>query len=74
MKALELFPKSRQLYFRAAFTIEIGNPAEVQLYAQFSRKWRRQELVQHFSEQCRHYLSKQNITFKHWGKVKLRRG
>ena len=43
MKALEFFPKSRQLYFRAAFTIEIGNPAEVQLYARFSRKGRRQQ-------------------------------
>ena len=31
-----------------------------------SRKLKKvEELVQHFSEQYKHYLSKQNITFKH---------
>ena len=25
-----------------------------------------EELVQHFSEQCRHYVPEQNITYKHW--------
>ena len=24
-----------------------------------------EELVQHFREQCRHYVPKQNITYKH---------
>ena len=27
-----------------------------------------QKLVQHFQEQCRHYVPKQNITYKHWWK------
>ena len=26
------------------------------------------ELVQHFREQCKHYVSKQYITYKHWWK------
>ena len=32
-----------------------------------SRKLKKvQELVQHFWEQCRHYVAKQNKTYKHW--------
>ena len=31
-----------------------------------SRKLKKvEELVQHFSGQCRHYVPKQNITYKH---------
>ena len=30
-----------------------------------------EELVQYFSEQCRHYVPKQNITYKHWWKCEI---
>ena len=37
-----------------------------------SRKLKKvEELVQHFSEQCRHYVPKENITFKHWWKCDI---
>ena len=37
-----------------------------------SRKLKKvEELVQHFSEQCRHYVPKQNITYKHWWKCEI---
>ena len=34
-----------------------------------SRKFKKlEEWLQHFSEQCRHYVQKQNISYKHWWK------
>ena len=37
-----------------------------------SRKFKKlEESVQHFSEQCRHYVQKQNITYKHWWKFEI---
>ena len=38
-----------------------------------SRKLKKvEELVQHFSGQCRNYVPKQNITYKHWWKLEKR--
>ena len=37
-----------------------------------SRKLKKvEELVQHFSDQCRHYVPKQNIAYKHWWKCEI---
>ena len=30
-----------------------------------------QELVEHLCEQCRHYVPKQNVTYKHWWKFEI---
>ena len=37
-----------------------------------SRKLNKVEkLVHYFSKQCRHYVAKQNITYKHWSKCEI---
>ena len=37
-----------------------------------SRKLKKvEELVQHFRDQCRNYVPKQNITCKHWWKCEI---
>ena len=53
------------------FLLKTAYPADAPLYAKFpesegdSRKLKKvQELVQHFCEQCRHYVPKQNIWWK----------